>query len=110
MSFARFLLPFLLLLLAGCADPAATEDPFSCTDIPTDLIVDEVRDTSLLVDDGSMVLHASKATIMLRTDAGCQEIMLSDVSPGDHVGHNANEIAMSYPAQAWPTLIVVAPA
>ncbi len=103
-----FFLSFLLLSLAGCADPDARDPTASaCAKLPAEFIVDEVHETSLLVDGGSLWLHTTKATILLRVDGACTMIAVDDVAPGDRVGHNAGEIATSYPAQAWPTTIVI---
>ncbi len=98
------LLLLFFLLLAGCTspDPAAS----ACQNLPADTFVDEVRGTDILIDDGSLVLHTSKATIFLR-DGACSPIGVEAVRPGDRIGHNAEQIATSYPAQAWPTIIIV---
>ncbi len=101
---ARFLLPFLLLLLAGCITPDARDQ--TCPTLPADGVVDDVRGTDIVIDDGSLILHTSKATIFLR-DGDCTPIDVEEVRPGDRVGHNAEQIATSYPAQAWPTTIVI---
>jgi hypothetical protein len=93
--------PLLVLVaLAGCA-----EDVARCS-IEADLVVDEVRDGSILVDGRSLILYTDQATI-LRAD-GCTPMQASDIKVGDRVGHDAQQIAESYPAQAWPKTIVVA--
>jgi hypothetical protein len=100
---------FCTLLLVGCVDPAQTCDAQCavCQDVPADLVIDEINDQSLLVAGRSLYLHAGDATILLRDGKECQPIELAAVRMGDLAGHNAEAIAESYPAQAWPSTIVI---
>jgi len=93
------------LAFAGCSapDPAAK----ACGGLAAELVVDEVHGTDLLVDGRSLVLHAAEATVLLRAGGVCTPIDAGEVRPGDRVGHDATEIATSYPAQAWPEHLVV---
>ncbi len=70
-----------------------------------DLVIDEIRGDSLLVDNGSLVIHARNAEIFAWP--ACTPIGLADIEPGQRAAHNAEHIALSYPAQASPTVITV---
>lgn len=93
----------LLLLLAGCTQP----DPPPCDAIDATQVVDEVRGTDIVVDNGSLILHTSQADILLREAGTCTPMAVADVQPGDRVGHDAQRIAISDPAQAHPDTVVV---
>ncbi|MGB0653711.1 MAG: hypothetical protein ACPGQL_10985 [Thermoplasmatota archaeon] len=69
--------------------------------------MDEVRESSLLVDDGSLVVHLRQATVLLRQDGACTPLDPESIRVGDRVGHNAEEVLLSYPAQVHPTVVVV---
>jgi hypothetical protein len=89
-----------LLLLAGCATPSA------CDRVPATLTVEGITGSDLLVADGSLVLHAAASSIHIADASGCRAAAVSDLRVGDRVGHDATEIAESYPAQAWPKTVV----
>ncbi len=92
----------LVVLVSGC-----TSSPDPCGELALTTSVVEVRGTDVVVDGGSLVLHASGADIYLRDGPICGPATLGDVRVGDALGHDATEIAESYPMQAWPTTILV---
>ncbi len=94
----------LVVLLAGCSSPPAVEP---CEAIAPSTLVTEVRPPDIVVDGGELVLHASRAEVWLHDGSGCHPLDLSAVRVGDRLGHDATEIATSYPAQAWPDTVVI---
>ncbi len=105
------LFPFLSFLVASVLS--------GCSTAPTDLsanlcdtgggkdIVSAVSGTDIAIENGSLILHAAKSVISLRDAQGCRDVSVSAVRVGDRLLHNAREIAESYPAQAWPTQILI---
>ena len=103
----RCLFPsFLLLLtaLSGCSGTGTVCDGIAIT---TSIV--SVDGTDITVDGGDLILHAAGAGIYQRDD-GCRRITAADLAPGQRLGHDATEIAESYPMQAWPDTVVVRPA
>ncbi|HET6399724.1 MAG TPA: hypothetical protein VFH47_09250 [Candidatus Thermoplasmatota archaeon] len=92
--------------LAGCA---SGPEGLPCDSVPATTTVVRVSGSDIVVDGGDLVLHASRSTVWLAGEDACTRIAVADVRPGQPLGHDAREIATSYPAQAWPENIVVRP-
>ena len=99
------LFPFLsFVLLAVAAGGCAAPSP--CERVPATLTLERVTGTDLLVGNGSLVLHAATSAIHVRDGSGCHEASVADLRVGDRIGHDADQVGESYPAQAWPTTVV----
>jgi hypothetical protein len=92
----------LAIAFSGCASTSA------CEDVALTHKVDKVTDTDLLIDNGSLVLHAAASRVYIHDLSGCRSATAQDIQVGDTVGHDATEIATSYPGQAWPKTVVIA--
>lgn len=95
----------LTALLAGCAEPEPAETS-PCDITPYTTVTAVHSDRSIAVENGSLILRARDG-VWLADRNGCHGIAVQDVLVGDRVGHDAEEIATSYPAQAWPDNIVI---
>ncbi len=99
----RLLPAFALLALAGCGTPSAS----FCGTAQAHDVVDSVHGTDVAIEDGTLILHTAASKLELRDANGCHALAVEDIVPGDRVAHDADEIAESYPAQAWPDHVVV---
>jgi hypothetical protein len=95
-------LVFLAAALGGCTSTAA------CDGVALTHGVERVTGTDLLIDDGSLVVHAAASRVYVLDTKGCRGANVSDIKVGDTIGHDATEIATSYPGQAWPKTVVIA--
>ncbi len=93
--------------LAGCSSDPAADGSLPCGSLPTTTTVTEVRAPDIVVQDGDLVLHAAEASVRVHDADGCRPIAVADIRAGDWLGHDATQIAESYPAQAWPDNIVI---
>ena len=100
----RLLLAVLMLLpLAGCTGEQGTG---GCPDLPLTTQVERVQGTDIVVDGGELVLHAASSRVFLRSGDSCTQVEPGALRAGDRLGHDAQAIAHSYPAQAWPETIL----
>ncbi|HUR61374.1 MAG TPA: hypothetical protein VM286_03300 [Candidatus Thermoplasmatota archaeon] len=96
------LLALWVISLSGCTSKSI------CDGVALTHEVGKVTGTDMLVDDGALLLHAAASRVYVLDAEGCRAAQVSDIQVGDTVGHDATEIAASYPGQAWPRTIVIA--
>lgn len=99
----RILAPATLVLLAlsGCAQGGGD----ACEDIPASRAVVESidgRDALVRLEEGGLVqLHLS-AAVFVQEGGTCEMTGPAGVRVGDTVAFHVDEMADSYPPQAWP--------
>jgi hypothetical protein len=99
------LLALLPLAVAGCA-AGGTE----CDRLPDGRAVVESidgRDAQVrLPDGGPLVLHLS-AAVFVREGGDCTRTGPEGIAVGDTLAFHVDEVAESYPPQAWPEKAIV---
>lgn len=74
-------------------------------------VLDSVEGSDWLVDNGTLVLHLRPGTehYVLDRSGLCHLALPGAPVKGERILHDADQIATSSPAQAWPSIVVWTP-
>src|SRR5437868_4966119 len=99
LPFPSFLFAF--LVLSGCSGHAPSST--SCDAATHPAVISEVRGSDFVVENGRLILHTAGASQYSLLQGKCLWADRNPPAPGMRLLHDADQIAESYPAQAWPT-------